>query len=276
MISEAEVRAGIMPAAQAFVGQSEEYTAMAPELFQGVLEKGQAEALYVPAVKLVVDSTLGILTQPEVEARLPREVATRRKVAVHFGEYVIGVAVHSDIFRHFYTKNQSLAPLARSILGELTNPDDTKYISALCLAPFFDTSVVAGGALGFLQRREMAGQNPAEVIGRSRGLLMIAGVEKGLSGKAFDYLGAPYAGDAHYTLDERQDEPAVTFTAETRDYLHSLMTEDSGCPTGRLAEFGRPDVSLLQASWERLVNYLVPPDATVTAKPGRTGRPSPA
>jgi len=165
------------------------------------------------------------------------------------------------MFKLFYEHNIDLLPIAKSILKELTDPKDMEYISSLGLAPVFDTSVVSGGALRFLQERDLAGDDPASIIARSRRLLVISGIERGNSRKAFAYLGRPYAAAEHFELVPDREDTTLAFTEETSAFLRSLG-DGAGCPSAKQATLHDPNLTLLEDSWRRTVSYLVPPDAT--------------
>lgn len=245
------------------MGQSDDYTAISASVRE-LVDSGHGEALYVPAVKYIVDATLGIVTQPQIEPRLPKSVTARSQVAIHFAKYVVDVGLRGGIFMHFYTHNPDLrdAPMGEGEIVHLSDPDDeTGYLASIGGAPFYDTGLVSGGALNFLKEQHVA-ESPADVIKRSSGLLAISGVYKGLSSVAFDYLGLPYALPKHFRLVPDTEETKLAFSEETAALLRKLQVSDRGCPSGRIASPEKPDTTILQHSWHRLVDYLVPPGAT--------------
>jgi hypothetical protein len=262
-LSKEEIKAGMLPETSAFMGQSENYTAMTG-IVRELVESGHDEALYIPAVKFIVDATLGIITQPQVEARLPNSVTARGQTAIHFANYVVDVGLRSGMFMHFYTHNPDLRdiPLPKGESTHLSNPDDeTKYLASIGGAPFYDTALVSGGSLNFLKQQHIA-EPAADVIKRSSGLLAISGVYKGLSRVAFDYLGSPYASPEHFRLVPRVDKTKLAFSEEASAMLQRLQVRDRGCPSARIASSEVPNSTVLQDAWHRLVDYLVPADAT--------------
>jgi len=262
-LSQDEIRAGILPETEAFIGQSDDYAAISANVRE-LVENGRHEALYVPAVKYIVDATLGIVTQPQVEPRLPKSVTARSQAAIHFAKYVVDVGLKGGIFMHFYAHNPDLrdAPMGEGEIVHLTDPDDeTGYLASIGAAPFYDTAIVSGGAFNFLEEQHIT-EPAADVIKRSLGLLAISGVYKGLSKVAFDYLGSPYAATEHFRLVPGTEETKLAFNEETGAMLRRLQVSDRGCPSGRIASPEKPDTTVLQQAWHRLVDYLVPSDAT--------------
>lgn len=262
-LSQDEMRTGILPETEAFIGQSDDYAAISANVRE-LVENGHHEALYVPAVKYIVDATLGIVTQPQVEPRLPKSVTARSQVAIHFANYVVDVGLNGGIFMHFYTHNSDLrdAPMGEGEIVHLTDPnDETGYLASIGGAPFYDAALVSGGALNFLREQHMT-ESAADVIKRSSGLLAISGVYKGLSTVAFDYLGPPYASTEHFRVVPDTEETKLAFSEETATMLRRLQVSDRGCPSGRIASPEKPDTTILQDAWHRLVDYLVPPGAT--------------
>lgn len=55
------------------------------------------------------------------------------------------------------------------------------------------------------------------------------------------------------------EETKLAFSEETAAMLRRLQVSDRGCPSGRIASPEKPDTTILQHSWHRLVDYLVPP-----------------
>jgi hypothetical protein len=262
-LSQEEIRAGLLPETTAFMGQTEDYTAMTGTVRE-LIENGHHEALYIPAVKFIVGATLGIVTQPQVEARLPKSVTARSQVAIHFSEYVADVGLRSGMFIDFYTRNADLqgAPIANGEIVHLADPNDkTKYLASIGGAPFYDSSLVSGGALNFLEEQNVT-ETPAGVIKRSPGLLAVSGVYKGLASVAFDYLGAPYASAEHFRLVPGKDETELAFTEETAALLRRLNVKGRGCPSAKIASPEKPAITVLEDSWHRIVDYLVPLGAT--------------
>lgn len=262
-LSTDEIKAGMIPSTEAFMGQSAAYTAISAEA-RTLVDAGRAEALYVPAVQYVVDAALNIVTQPKIEPKLPKSVTGRSQVAIHFAQLVVSVGLESGTFSHFYAHNPALwdAPMGEGEMVHLTHPQDkTGYLASIGAAPFYDAGVVSGGALNFLREQGVA-DPPAEVIKRSTGLLALAGVYKSLSKVAFEYLGLPYAATTHYRLVRDAPETTLAFSEETATMLSRFRIGNRGCPSGGIDAPEQPGTSMLQYAWHRLVDYLVPEDAT--------------
>lgn len=140
---------------------------------------------------------------------------------------------------------------------------DLEYLASLGMAPFYDVGVTTGSALRVLQREEIP--EPTEVIKRSTGLLKIAGIHKhpDVLAIAQMLLHEPYAAEECFEIGEsKEGRIKIDFTEEMHIMLGALSI-GQGCPIGRIASPTNPDSRLLTDYWTRLVDYLIPDNATV-------------
>lgn len=252
--------AGIMPAGEKLWGKTPDYETMCDEARE-LSDNGLASAYFVPATRFMVDASLGILAQPQVDAQLPTEVNSRVRIAVDVVRDVVRVGVDKRFFFDAYVARESLGQ-AQVAPQEVVALEEEEYLSSIGMAPFFDVGVVAGGGLHLLQEHDLAKDAPA-ILQRSLGLLAVARLRKDETTTAFTYLGLPYV-DSRFLRLENADDPAsteVNFTDEAHSYLKSLYGR--GCPTGRMASDEAHN--LLTEYWRKTIAYLVPDNATVEA-----------
>lgn len=268
-LTRQEIQNGMIPATEAFMGQAEEYTAITPRVRE-LVEDGRHTALYLPVVKYIVNATLDMLTQPVVEERAPSEIGIRGAAASHYAKIAVNVGLNSGMFLHFYRHNADLrdAPALRDRLHLLGGSLYSDYLEGLGAAPFFDSSLVSGGAFKFLRQHAVT-EDPASVIGRSAGLLAISGVDKDEDNAdaVFDYLGVPYAATEHFRFAPDTEDTEVAFTEETNSFLASRHVAGGGCPSGKVVSPEKTDLSLLEDYWNRIVGYMVPRHATANLPP---------
>lgn len=225
---------------------------------------GNEEAYYVPAVHLIVQSTLNVMDLPTMRARMPRQILQRSGIAIHAAKQYTNLAITMEAFTALYTTNPALASLSRSrALFEALA--DREYMETLGGAPFFDSRVTIGGAFNFLDEVGIPSPERKDIIVNSPALLAISGVYKGNADRAITHLGTPYANTEHYALDENGETPKVTFTEATRQYLKSLGVKDRGCPAGKINLIDREtstEYNLLYRNWRRIVGSLISEDAS--------------
>ncbi|HSW37316.1 MAG TPA: hypothetical protein VLG37_03025 [Candidatus Saccharimonadales bacterium] len=262
-----ELRVGIDPALEFLTG--EDGTSLMEET-RVLVRGGNYHALAVPSVRFIVDATLGILTQPGVEDRLSREVVNRASIASSIVEYVTSVGCEVNIF-----KVACLKVLGREAdlewLFDTGNIDllklfnEEKVLNSLGRAPFFDVGWVSGGAVRVLRNEGLTG-SLSPLIVRSTGLLAISGVHKTNTEGVSEYLGLPYVQKKHLELAGEGENTKIRFTEPVRDFLKRQEVDGRGCPAARVHVPGQPERTVLEEYWSRIVNYLVPPDATAEAK----------
>jgi hypothetical protein len=220
---------------------------------------GDAQAFFVPAVRLAIDCTLNVLEQPHIRNRLSPEIADRQTsasaIAGHFGT----IFTKTGLITSLYSQHPQLRDLP-------VKDDDyeslgyTPYVESLGATPFYDARKVCGGALRLLQRNDI--ENPAAVIARSRNLLAITGIHKAFQLDAHEFLGDPYVFQRNLRLVTDETSHRVTFSQHAQRQLSRYMIEGRGCPAGRITPSDSA-ITLLESYWQRFVTFLVPPNATV-------------
>jgi hypothetical protein len=243
-----------------------EFTAVRPyqelsERTRELILRGHGNALYVPVVRMLIEASLGVVTQPGVEPTLPREVATRSRIAAHYAEQAANFGTDRELFQGFYELNPQFNGL-RVSRGDKEALSDPKYLASLGGAPFFDVGVVSGGALKLLKERGVE-ENPADVIARSTGLLAIAGIHKGYTEELINFLGVPYANVDYLEISKTSEGVKVKFNDVAKSALEKCRVLGRGCPASRIPSADATKKSLLHEYWESIVHYLVPADATV-------------
>jgi len=250
---------------------------LASELYENVsrqsaelIANGSPEAMFSPFVKVILDSALNTLTLPTVQERLPKEVVERRTIGAYCAQYATNLLLHFDLPTKYFGSHYALFPLLL-LPNSAKNLRNKEYLTNLGSAPFSDVSIVAGGALRAIRSQTELTESPANVIAGSRGLLAVSGVYKGNVQEAVRYLGIPYATADHFMLYDDPKGLRVGFVDETKSFLQNLYVPGRGCPAGKMrADNG--EQSMLSEYWERLVDYLIPADAT-TDQPNRVPDP---
>jgi hypothetical protein len=248
------LRAGMTDPLAALLMGTSEYGAIAARTRE-LFDRGRQDALYVPAVKFILDSTLGTLEQPGVEPHLPREIADRSEQAMSVAENVTNFALEQGLLATYYGHNAFFSDLL-SVANDLTEPG---FMNELGAYVFPDVQVASGGALKVLQQRGIQA-TPAEVISRSDSLLLVAGIGRARGEEASEFIGWPYADPEHLEPIEGASGIEVAFTEEAQERLRRLRGR--GCPAGEVPVPSDPLHSLLDQYWGRIVRYLVPDDAT--------------
>jgi hypothetical protein len=261
-LSSDELKAGITPALREFLSHEGDYPSIS-ESARSLIGRGSYQAVYVPAVKFLVDATLDILNQPQVAARLPQEVMLRQAIASHEAGHIARIVATPGLFTQFYATDEYLRHVRLKVedVDTVNKPD---YLASLGAAPFFDTRVVAGGALKFI-RETGIDEEPSKVIGRSLGLLAVAGIHKEQTDRAMNVLGLPYADSFNFVGKSGGQE--IKFSRIAFENLKRSYEPGRGCPAGRIALAGASNSNLLQQYWSRIVDYLIPADATTNGLP---------
>jgi len=254
-LSERELRQAIEPYAEEFIRRDSDDDALSESSHQ-LVNKGIEAAAHIPAVKFIVDTTLRLVNRPEIESTLPKEVYERQAVASIAAERIASTALESGYITAYYVTN----PYLDSDVG-LHSGIGKKYLGILGGAPFADTRVVAGGAFKLLTQASWLEDDPIEIIKRSRGLLVVSQIDKQKAKLAEQFLGVPYAEGVHFMGKKGEMGLELTFTDSTREAIR-LLFRGSGCPAGRIALAGANGSTLLQQYWEKIVDYLLPADAT--------------
>jgi hypothetical protein len=257
-ISNEAVRNGIGVALAAFESPSGEEIA---DTVAELVGNGNTEAYFVPAVRFLIDSTLQIVSEPEVKDALSNEVLDREFVASRLAEHVAKIATDNHVFSFLYKHSPTLSSISVPVV-ELDNLRNGEYLGSLGAAPFFDTRFVVGGAFRMLKAREI--EDPKEVISRSSGLLVIAGVYKDpeIGKVVHSYLGLPYAKSEHYVLIDKEEGMEVAFADQAQLILETLHVEGRGCPAGKIKSPDNSPNRLLSDYWGKIVDFLIPAEAT--------------
>jgi hypothetical protein len=257
LLSSEELGAAIAPAVETFVSRGEDYDAIS-EASSHLSEKGYPAAGHTPAVKFLVDATLGIVTDSDNEQRLPKEVYMRQTVASVLAQRIAELARREGVFTAYYSSDHNFD--TQQIIDLITT--DEKYLGALGGAPFADVRQVAGGAYKFLKRAKSLTESPQDIIKRSSDLLVVSGIDKAKAQLAENYLGLLYADLSHFWLKQRNGQSEVVFGNSSREVIKMFHKRGGGCPAGRIALAGAGKPTLLQDYWGRIVDYLLPDDAT--------------
>lgn len=252
-----QLKTEIKPYADEFIVHGDNYDALSRDSRE-LAYKGAEAAIHVPAVKFIVDTTLKLLTRPEFDDDLPLEVYERQGIASMTAERIAEIAVEEGYFAAYYATDTYLSP--ETGLPTVTS---ARYLGVLGGAPFADTRIVAGGALKLLKMGNI--KQPAEVIKWSRDLSSVSMIDKGKAKLVEQFLGTPYANIDHFKGRKTEKGLELAFTESTREALKLLR--GIGCPAGRIALAGAGGPTLLQEYWCRIVDYLLPVDATVNGFP---------
>jgi hypothetical protein len=191
---------------------------------------------------------------------------------------MITSAVHSGNFIKYYLSNSHLHALAADsdggVSGVLRNRDSLgKFLQELGDVAVLDASIVAGGALRYLQREHpeaLQDESAADIVGRSVGLQLVAGVPDDRLQAMRKRLGFPYTARQYLT----RTGTDLDFTAQARAFLHSLQQNGTGCPAhDALTHHTVPQSTFLRHAWADLAGIVLPPNATAGMRPPKTGKP---
>ena len=258
LFSDELIRVSAADAADSFFDEAGvEIVAASAEL----ATRGDTQAFFVPAVRLMLDTSLGARTSPVTEQQLPLEICSRRQIATRLAGNISDIFSRGrieELYRH------------HPLLGRLPVGDDAyrslsdhNYMKSLVQAPLSDTSAVSGGALRLLQREGFE-TTPAEVIRRSSGLLAVSGIHKAHHHKAEKFLGDPYTRRHLLLVEGEKGKERVNFTQNARNILGTFYVEGRGCPAGRI-ENPSTGNNLLTGYWTQIVDFMVPEGATAVA-----------
>jgi hypothetical protein len=256
-ITKPELVAGCEPEFEAYkIGDSE-----CIELFEGARSSG-ANELLIPGINLVMGAALDTLSQPTVEAKLPREVNDRQLEAISCVKRVVKLMRSRQERPAFEAAHQQFYGGGTS-RGERFR-DHIPAFWRFARAPFMDVNTVAGGAARVLQAEGVSEEPHADIIARSTGLLLFARIDQDNIWEARAFFGLPYANQEHYLLRNDRAGVVVDFTTEAKARLASLQTERSGCPSRRIPSPVNRGESHLQGMWSDMVHFMIPPDGTAS------------
>jgi hypothetical protein len=257
-ISGAEFGGGMQPVIDRFL-DDESYRELGERSLESV-RAGKGPAFLVPAVKFLLDATHGILAQPSVQERLPREIASRMDIARNLAHNVVKAAVDRDVLTDFYLKRKPFASL-KITGGALVILVHPKPLTSLTQSPFNDACMAAGGGFKLLEQ-DGESANATKILTRSTGLLALSGIDKSNTETVTATLGFPYMDVGYLERRQRDGDTEVLFTPQTHAFLRAHSSSGSGCPAGLIEAPDTVGGTVLEAGWADLVEYLVPPGAT--------------
>lgn len=262
-ISSQEVREGCEKEFEAYLENAGRYPQLAKNADEAD-KRGVNNARIIPSVDLVVASALDVLMQPDVNARVPLEIAKRM---LH-GVYAVGrVSKLARSRRHRSDFRRAAVSLTGNEKDRYRSPADHP-VRNLARAPFLDTCMVTSGAVLLLRQEGVDEEEVSPIVQRSKGLLSFAKIPQDGIQEARGYFGMPYASPEHYELSEGDDGLEVAFDEEAQEKLLSLRIEGQGCPARRLPSPELQGSNLLEERWQSLVAYMVPDGAQVSDDPG--------
>jgi len=226
------------------------------------VSEGNSLAIYIPAVKFVIDASLHVLTHPEVAVTIPPNVRRRARLGVAVATDFMSMGVELDLFRELHTNSPILSQLPLSESQEHGFRDRGALIS-LGTSPFVDTKFISGGAARLLRREAIEPTQTADIIGQSTGLLAWAGIDKLYASLAYHTFGKVYLHTKHIQLETTETGVQVAFNENAKRQLATFYSEGSGCSFGRIPAGSNETDTPLVSYWKQLVNYLIQPDAVV-------------
>lgn len=216
---------------------------------------GIESAFLAPITQFVVDATLIALNQDRLARQIPEEIDLRHIVAKDVAQTIIARMVAEGEVISLY-RETALYKDMDSIDKELLSDED--HLKTLTNGAFSDGSVVAGGAYNLLDHEGVPQEQRPQIIKDSKGLLVVSKIDLDDADAVYGILGQPYVYARNLVFEPGRSK--VRFTPQ----IAQLMLNDyrgDGCPVGMMKAL---DVSgnVLQQSWEEMVDYLVPEDAT--------------
>ncbi|HZM63653.1 MAG TPA: hypothetical protein VFB59_00815 [Candidatus Saccharimonadales bacterium] len=248
----------------------EETMALAEKRSKG-WEIGVGKGLFeTPVVDLMLDLTLGVLTQPQVEARLPKEVWWRCGIAQDLATYFASNTEYLQFYRQQFNEYKGLFNRLPDVF------QDTESHGNLVRSVFREATFAAGGALKLLQINSVA-EGQADIIKASITLPKKISACFGPSLTAmYDQLGNPYPLPEHLRMHNKRGHMTVGFSTMASLLLGKLRIKDpgtpkklaNGCPVAHMPSPQYENQTILIDRWERLVGLLVPAGATTIAPQG--------
>lgn len=223
------------------------------------LDRNVNDATDILGVQVVTDATFAALEQPGVAANLSKEIGLRAKTARCIAHDLATLMAASQVIPSVHAYSPALRK--KFNIPDYFIHKDPVYMGSISISVFGDACAIAGGAHRVLARRQYPGEIIPSIIERSTGLLAISGINRRHFRKAWTELGNPYVLPRHLTVPEN-DQQEVRFTEGARRLLQACMTEEGGCPAAKVSAPGEPSSTVLTSSWLRLVDFLIPADAT--------------
>ncbi|HJQ08518.1 MAG TPA: hypothetical protein VJ836_03495 [Candidatus Saccharimonadales bacterium] len=226
----------------------------------------RSSAILIPAVRLILDGTLGILSQPSVRERLPHEVADRALIAGYIANLITKAGVEGKLFQKLYFNDPHLRPWIAGEEGLRKTLGNVGHLGSQGASPFMETKLAAGSALRVLQQGQGDARQLRDVLKRSRGLHIIGEVRAGNSKEINAYLGSPYAHEHHYKLGaDDKGNTNIAFTRAARRYLGRYMAASHGYPARWIEAIDDLHATVFTQGWDQIVDYLVTDQFTVDA-----------
>lgn len=227
----------------------------------------------MPVAYFGIRAAVETARDPDVAPLLPLDMKRRAGVVRGCSRLMINRARSEGVLTRYYRGTPSLRPLLSKASSAMQLIfDDFGGVGEQSLTPLGDTaimdeSIVAGGALRFLQRNQPAAlraESAAAIVGRSVGLQLVARVPDDVLEQMRTHLGAPYTHTRNLTF----EHGVVDFTPDARTYIHSLMEPGYGCPAhSALTEDASGKPTFLRLAWSEIADVLLPPGAKAEQRP---------
>ena len=219
--------------------------------------KGDTGAYFAPAVRLVVDATLGVANHPNFAPRLSSEMIDRQLGISTVAKTITKYCIDEGEFTRLYSDH--VLSSAQVSDNDRAHLQHQPYMEKLTSGPFNDTRWVAGGALLLLKEADV--EDPRAVIQRSTSLTAVSAIAPSKNFEnAVRYFGEIYFDPEHLLLLDGP-EPKVTFTPEARHKIADWSEKGRGCPAGRISDPNHK--TTLLAYWSQAVEVLMPDDVTL-------------
>ena len=267
-LNPSEYAAGAQPVLDSFARQDEYYAALSASSRLAV-EQGDQTADLVPAILALANAVLGTLAQPSVVERLPREITYRAHIAQQCSRTVVNACVKSGMLMETYQGHEDLrtmlSPLAAATLNDTHL--NKGVLGDFVAVPFHDVSVLGGGAARVIGKRfGKSADEPecaAPIVARSFGLLAVADLGREDAKDMNFRLGLPYARAHHYVSQGSSRETAkVALSEDIRAAIRGMLSPDAGCPARTIKSTGTSQPTVLKESYDKVVRYLIPDNAT--------------
>lgn len=212
------------------------------------------ETFFVPAVRFILDATIGIAGHPDVQEQLDPEIEIRRNQLAKLSDAIVSIARNNGVFQdvyHFTTEQGN--PVLDAYFKVL---EEDQVLERLGKAPYFEAGIVGGGALNYCRVRGI--ENAKEKIAASADLKIVGRISKDLVRDTLEGLGLPYTHEQHFTWNEDTEE--LEFKDPAKQQIQSSF--GSGCPSA-LITTPKNGPRLFDVYWAKILDVLITPDAEV-------------
>jgi hypothetical protein len=225
----------------------------------------QEQTALTPLTQFSIQATFRIMGDERVADGLPKEIAHRSSVASNCARLMATAALVEGHAAQYYMTNPHFKPLyeqpgsALQVLLTQNTPESIQSLATLGDAAFYDSSLVMGGALRFLQKeRNLLAEAPAaEIVAGSTALQDITSVPDHALVTMRTKLGWPYANPKRY---ERTGS-SLTFIESTRTLIRGLYQTNRGCPARNMPAGNGQRTTMLGKSWAGMASLFLTPDA---------------